>query len=140
MKTFSAKKEDVKHDWYLIDVEDKIVGRIAVKIADILRGKNKPTFTPHVDTGDFVVVVNAKKIKFSGNKLQDKYYYSYSGYQGGLKTKTAGNLLSKNPQEILMHAVSGMLPKNRLGRQMIKKLKIYSGSTHPHEAQQPKLL
>ncbi len=140
MKTFSAKKEEVKHNWYLIDVEDKIVGRVATRIADILRGKNKPTFTPHVDTGDFVVVVNAKKIKLSGNKLKDKCYYSYSGYPGGLKTKKAEDLLHKNPQEILMHAVRGMLPKNRLARQMIKKLKIYAGSAHPHEAQQPKLM
>lgn len=140
MKTFSAKKEEVVHNWYLIDVEDKIVGRVATRIADILRGKNKPTFTPHVDTGDFVVVVNAKKVRFSGNKLKDKCYYSYSGYPGGLKVKTAETLLAKKPEEVIIHAVRGMLPKNRLGRQMIKKLKVYPDSSHPHEAQQPKLM
>jgi large subunit ribosomal protein L13 len=140
MKTFFAKSGDVERNWYLIDAEDKIVGKLAVRIADTLRGKNKPQFTPHVDTGDFVVVVNAEKIKFTGNKWQDKYYYRHSGYLGGLKSTNAKEVLEKHPERILMSAVKGMLPKNRLGRKLIKKLKIYKGCDHPHEAQNPQKL
>ncbi len=140
MKTFFAKSGDVERNWYLIDAEDKIVGKLAVRIADTLRGKNKPQFTPHVDTGDFVVVVNAEKIKFTGNKWQDKYYYRHSGYLGGLKSTNAKEVLEKHPERILMSAVKGMLPKNRLGRKLIKKLKIYKGCDHPHEAQNPQEL
>lgn len=140
MKTFSAKKEEVIQEWVVIDAKEKILGRLATQIAHRLRGKHKPTFTPHVDTGDFIVVVNAEKIKLTGNKTADKIYYHYSGYPGGLKATTAEELLKKKPTGILYNAVKGMLPKNRLGRQMIKKLKIYTGSQHPHQAQQPKSL
>lgn len=141
MKTFSAKKEEVVHDWYIVDAETQILGRLATKIAHMLRGKHKPIYTPHVDTGDFIVVTNAEKIKLTGNnKLKDKQYYRHSGYPGGIKSINAEELLEKKPEMVIMKAVRGMLPKNRLGRKMIKKLKIYAGSTHPHEAQQPKPL
>ena len=140
MKTFSAKKEETVNDWYLVDAEDKVLGRLATQIAHRLRGKHKPTFTPHVDTGDFIVVINAEKVKLTGNKLATKPYYRYSGYPGGLKTTSAEKMLSKKPTELLSHAVKGMLPKNRLGRQMLKKLKIYTGNSHPHQAQQPQNL
>lgn len=140
MKTFSAKKEDVSQNWYLIDADGKILGRLAAEIATRLRGKNKPIYTPHVDTGDFIVVINAEKIALTGNKLLDKKYYRYSGYPGGLRETAAGKLLETKPENLLRFAVKGMLPKNRLGRQMIKKLKIYSGSEHPHEAQAPQAL
>jgi len=140
MKTFVAKKEETTRDWYLVDVENQVLGRIATSIANVLRGKNKPTYTPSVDTGDFVIVVNAEKIALTGNKLADKTYYSHSGYPGGIKSITAGKLLEKKPEELLRHAVKGMLPKNKLARHMLNKLKIYSGSEHPHKAQQPKAL
>jgi large subunit ribosomal protein L13 len=140
MKTFSAKKEEVKRDWYVIDAEGKTLGRLASRIAHRLRGKHKPIFTPHVDTGDFIVVTNAEKIKLTGNKMKNKNYYRYSGYPGGLKVRTAEELLRKKPSELLHHAVKGMLPKNRLGRTLIKKLKVYAGTDHPHQAQQPKPL
>ncbi|MBJ6725873.1 50S ribosomal protein L13 [Geomesophilobacter sediminis] len=140
MKTQVAKKEDVTRDWYLVDVDNKVLGRVATEIANVLRGKNKPTFTPSVDTGDFVIVVNAEKIALTGNKFADKMYYSHSGFPGGLKEITAGKLLEKKPEDILKKAVKGMLPKNKLARHMLKKLKIYSGSAHPHAAQQPKTL
>jgi large subunit ribosomal protein L13 len=140
MKTQVAKKDDVTRDWYLVDADSKVLGRVASEIANVLRGKNKPTFTPSVDTGDFVVVVNAEKIALTGNKLADKMYYSHSGFPGGLKEITAGKLVEKKPAELLKKAVKGMLPKNKLARHMIKKLKIYSGSSHPHSAQQPKTL
>ncbi|MCD6129905.1 MAG: 50S ribosomal protein L13 [Deltaproteobacteria bacterium] len=140
MKTFFAKSEDVERNWYLIDAADKVVGKLAVRIADTLRGKNKPQFTPHVDTGDFVVVINAEKVRFTGNKWQDKYYYRHSGYFSGLKSVNAEEMLEKHPERILMSAVKGMLPKNRLGRKLIKKLKIYKGCDHPHEAQNPQKL
>ncbi len=140
MKTFSAKKEEIKADWYLVDARDRVLGRLACTIANILRGKNKPTFTPHVDTGDFVIVINAEKIKLTGKKLENKNYYRHSGYPGGFRTRTAGEILSKKPEELIRLAVKGMLPKNRLGRKLIKKLKIYAGNIHPHEAQQPKPL
>ena len=140
MKTLVAKKEDVTRDWYLVDAENLVLGRMATQIANVLRGKNKPTFTPSVDTGDFVIVVNADKIALTGNKLSDKMYYSHSGYPGGIKSINAGKLQVKKPGEIIKHAVKGMLPKNKLARHMLNKLKIYSGPVHPHKAQQPKPL
>jgi large subunit ribosomal protein L13 len=140
MKTFIAKKEEAEKNWVLIDAADKIVGKVAVEIASILRGKTKPVFTPHVDTGDFVVVINADKVKFTGRKMEQKTYYRHSGYMGGLKAVTAKSLMAKNPEDILKHAVKGMLPKNSLGKSMLKKLKVYAGSEHPHEAQLPKAI
>lgn len=140
MKTQVAKKEEVNRDWYLIDAEERVLGRIATHIANVLRGKNKPTFTPSVDTGDFVIVVNASKIALTGNKLDAKMYYSHSGFPGGIKSINAGKLLEKKPGDIIKKAVKGMLPKNKLGAHMLKKLKVYSGSEHPHKAQQPKAL
>jgi large subunit ribosomal protein L13 len=140
MKTYSAKKEDVKRDWHLIDVEGKVLGRVAVEIAKRLRGKHKPIYTPHVDTGDFVVVINADKISLTGKKLTDKVYYHHTGYPGGLKEITAEKMLQEKPENILRIAVRGMLPKNSIGRKMLTKLKIYKGSEHPHEAQEPKVL
>ena len=140
MKTIVAKTKEVTRDWYLVDAENQVLGRIATTIANVLRGKNKPTFTPSVDTGDFIVVVNAEKIALTGNKLADKMYYSHSGYPGGIKSITAGKLLDKKPEDIIKHAVKGMLPKNKLARHMLSKLKIYAGSEHPHKAQQPKSL
>jgi len=140
MKTEVAKAEDVKRDWYVVDAQDLVLGRVASKIANVLRGKNKAIFTPSVDTGDFVIVVNAEKIALTGRKLADKVYYSHSGFPGGLKEITAGKLLEKKPEDLIKKAVKGMLPKNKLARHMLKKLKIYSGATHPHDAQQPKNL
>jgi large subunit ribosomal protein L13 len=140
MKTFSAKLSDIERNWYIVDANDKVLGRLASAIAMVLRGKNKPIFTPHMDTGDFVIVINAEKVKLTGNKLNDKKYYSHSGYPGGLKETTAGKLLKEKPERVLISAVRGMLPKNTLGRQLIKKLKIYAGPEHPHTAQNPKLL
>ena len=141
MKTTQvARKEDVTRDWYLVDVDSKVLGRVATQIANVLRGKNKPTFTPSVDTGDFVVVVNAAKIALTGKKMSDKTYYSHSGYVGGLKEITAGKLIDKKPEDLIKKAVKGMLPKNKLARHMLKKLKIYAGEAHPHAAQQPKNL
>lgn len=141
MKTFSAKKEEVVHDWFEVDAETQTLGHLATKIAHILRGKHKPIYTPHVDTGDFIVVTNAEKIKLTGdNKLRDKQYYRHTGYPGGIRSMNAEEMLEKKPEMVIMKAVRGMLPKNRLGRQMIKKLKIYAGKDHPHMAQQPKPL
>jgi large subunit ribosomal protein L13 len=140
MKTSVAKAKEVTRDWYLVDAENQVLGRIATTIANILRGKNKPTFTPSVDTGDFIVVVNAEKIALTGNKRADKTYYSHSGFPGGIKAITAGKLLDKKPEQLIKHAVKGMLPKNKLAYHMLTKLKIYAGATHPHEAQQPKTL
>ncbi|MBN1381494.1 MAG: 50S ribosomal protein L13 [Deltaproteobacteria bacterium] len=140
MKTYQAKKGEVTRDWCLFDAEDKVLGRLAAEIAHRLRGKHKPVFTPHTDTGDFVVVVNAAKVRLTGKKLTDKMYYRYSGYPGGLKEITAGKLLQKKPEEVLRYAVKGMLPKNSLGRAMLKKLKIYAEGEHKHEAQCPKTL
>jgi len=136
MKTYNAKEQDVTKKWYLVDASDKIVGRMATQIAMRLRGKHKPIFTPHADTGDFVVVVNAEKVAFSGKKWDRKIYYRHTGFMGGLKEITAGKLLEKKPEEILRLAVKRMLPKNSLGRRQLKKLKIYAGADHPHEAQQ----
>ena len=140
MKTTQVAKEgEFTRDWYLIDVENKVLGRVATEIASILRGKKKPIYTPSVDTGDFVIVVNAEKIALTGNKLADKTYYSHSGFPGGLKSVTAGKLLAKKPEELLKTAVKGMLPKNKLARHMLSKLKIYTGTAHPHKAQMPKV-
>lgn len=140
MRTQFAKKGDVEQKWYIVDAKDAVLGRLAVKIANRLRGKIKPQFTPHNDTGDFIIVVNADKIKLTGKKLDNKVYYSHSGYPGGIKAETARERLDRRPEKILFSAVWGMLPKGRLGRAMIKKLKIYKGSEHPHEAQKPEIL
>ncbi|MFL5914635.1 MAG: 50S ribosomal protein L13 [Gaiellaceae bacterium] len=140
MKTYSAKPGEITREWYLVDAEGKTLGRLATQIADTLRGKRKPQFTPHVDTGDFVIVVNAEKITVTGNKLDQKRYYRHSGYPGGLRSRTLREQLDRRPTEVLRVAVKGMLPKNRLARQQITKLKIYAGPEHPHEAQNPKSL
>ncbi|QEM69578.1 50S ribosomal protein L13 [Geobacter sp. FeAm09] len=140
MKTEVAKAENVKRDWYVVDAQDAVLGRLATQIANVLRGKNKAIFTPSVDTGDFVIVVNAEKIALTGRKLDDKVYYSHTGFPGGLKEITAGKLLEKKPEDIIRKAVKGMLPKNKLARHMLKKLKVYAGASHPHDAQQPKNL
>jgi len=138
MKTFSLKKENVNRDWFVIDVADMVLGRVATKIADRIRGKDKPTYTPHTDGGDYVVVINAEKIKVTGSKFENKKYYSHSLYPGGLKTKTFRELNEKNPEKIIEEAVKGMLPKNKLGKSIIKKLKVFRGPDHDHESQQPK--
>jgi large subunit ribosomal protein L13 len=140
MKTFVAKEEDVAKKWYVVDAKDKVLGRLATQIAMRLRGKHKPIFTPHADTGDFVVVLNADKVALTGKKWGKKIYYHHTGYVGGLKQITAEKLLEKKPEDILRFAVRGMLPKNSLGRRQLKKLKIYVGTDHPHEAQQPEIL
>jgi large subunit ribosomal protein L13 len=140
MKTYSAKPGEITREWYLVDAEGKTLGRLATQIADTLRGKLKPQFTPHVDTGDFVIVVNAEKIHVTGNKLDQKRYYRHSGYPGGLRSRTLREQLDRRPTEVLRVAVKGMLPKNRLARQQITKLKIYAGPEHPHDAQNPKPL
>lgn len=139
-KTLSARPAEVEHEWYVIDAENQIVGRLASQVAAILRGKHKPYFTPHVDCGDFVIIVNADKVRFSGKKETDKLYYRYSGYPGGLKSRTAKEMRQRRPEHIMRQAVKGMLPKGPLGRQMLKKLKVYAAPTHPHDAQQPKIL
>jgi large subunit ribosomal protein L13 len=140
MKTFVAKENEVEKKWYVVDAEDKVLGRLATQVASRLRGKHKPIFTPHADTGDFIVVINAEKIILTGTKLDNKYYYSYSGYIGGMKKITARKLQEKKPEEMLRQAVKRMLPKNSLGRRQLKKLKIYMGPDHPHQAQQPEKL
>ena len=137
MKTYQAKKEELGYQWYLINAEGKVLGRLATELVKILKGKNKPTYTPHLDTGDFVVVVNAAKVSLTGKKMKDKIYYRHTGYPGGIKEMNAEKLLAKKPTEMIRMAVKGMLPKNSLGRQMLRKLKIYTGSNHPHEAQKP---
>jgi large subunit ribosomal protein L13 len=140
MKTYSAKPGEITREWYLVDAEGKTLGRLATQIADTLRGKRKPQFTPHVDTGDFVIVVNAEKIQVTGNKLDQKRYYRHSGYPGGLKSRTLREQLDRRPTEVLRTAVKGMLPKKKLARQQITKLKIYAGPEHPHESQNPQPL
>ncbi len=137
MKTYQAKKEEVNHQWYLVDAEGKVLGRLATRLADVLRGKDKPIFTPNVDAGDFVIVVNAKKVALTGKKMKDKVYYHHTGYPGGIKETSAEKLLAQKPAEMIRMAVKGMLPKNSLGRQVLRKLKIYAGPNHPHEAQKP---
>ena len=137
MKTFIPKKEEVERKWWLIDAEGKILGRLATEIAVLLRGKRNPAYVDFMDIGDFVVVVNAERIKITGNKLEQKKYYSHSGYPGGIKEITLKDLLEKKPEEVIRKAVWGMIPKNKLGRAIYKKLKVYKGSDHPHEAQKP---
>lgn len=140
MKTFSAKAEEVEHDWYVVDAEGKTLGRLATEIARRLRGKHKPEYTPHVDTGDFIVVVNAEKIRVTGNKEKDKIYYHHTGFVGNLKAVSLGKLRETHPDRIIKTAVKGMLPRNTLGRNMFKKLKVFVGGEHTHQAQQPKVL
>ena len=135
-KTYLEKPADVKRKWFLVDADGKTLGRLAAKVATLLRGKHKPTFTPHVDTGDHVVIVNAEKIRLTGNKMEDKTYSYHTGYPRGLKTLTAEHIHKKDPTKLLTRAIEGMLPKNPLGNQMAKKLRVYAGSTHPHHAQQ----
>nr|WP_240597572.1 50S ribosomal protein L13 [Oceanotoga sp. DSM 15011] len=139
-KSFHAKKEDIDRKWYLVDAEGKTLGRLASQIAKVLQGKNKPIYTPSIDTGDFVVVINAEKINLTGKKMEQKEYYRHTGYPGGLKTTSVKEMLEKHPERVLEHAVKGMLPKNLLAKQMLKKLKIYAGTEHPHSAQNPELL
>ncbi len=136
-KTKFANKQNHKPEWYVIDAENQTVGRMCTRIASVLRGKHKPTYTPHADAGDFVVVINADKVKFTGNKLDQKVYINFSGYPGGKKEELAKNLLNRHPEKVIERAVKGMLPKNRLGRAMYKKLFVYSGPNHPHQAQKP---
>ena len=140
MKTISAKTEDVVRDWYLVDAKDKTLGRLSTEIATRLRGKHKPIYTPHVDTGDYIVVINASKITVTGKKMEDKMYYKHTGYIGNLKSSNLATMLKKSPETVLMKSVRGMLPKTKLGNAMIKKLRVFSGPDHTHEAQAPKLL
>jgi large subunit ribosomal protein L13 len=140
MKTISAKPGSVEREWWVIDLEGQVVGRVATRIATLLRGKHKPVFTPHVDTGDFVVAINADKVVLTGSKSAQKNYYSHSGYPGGLRETTAGELLVSKPEEVIREAVRRMLPKNTLGKGLLKKFKVYAGPEHPHQAQQPKAL
>ena len=140
MSTFFANRDNVEQGWFVIDATDQVVGRLAVKIADILRGKHRPVYTPHVDTGEYVIVINAAKMKFTGNKLDAKTYQSYSHYPGGQKIITARDLMAKRPERVLEYAVRRMVPRNKLGRKQMSKLKIYAGPTHEHQAQQPREL
>ena len=137
MKTYSLKKEEVQRNWFVVDATDRVLGRVATKIADKIRGKDKPTFTPHTDGGDYVIVINAEKIKVTGSKFDNKIYYRHSLYPGGLKSQTFKELNKNNPERIIEEAVKGMLPKNKLGKSMIKKLKVFQGPNHDHESQQP---
>jgi large subunit ribosomal protein L13 len=140
MKTYFPKTDEIQKDWYVINADGIPLGRLAVRIADVLRGKNKPTFTPHLDVGGFVIVVNAAKVKLTGNKLNDKMYYRHSGYPGGIKAVNAKTMLEKKPETLIELTVRGMLPKNALGRKTLKKLKVYRGADHPHQAQKPQAL
>lgn len=140
MKTLSAKPQEVSHDWYVVDATDKTLGRLATEIATRLRGKHKPIYTPHVDTGDYIVVVNAEKVRVTGKKSKDKMYYRHSEFPGGLKETNFEKLIAKDAEEVFLRAVKGMLPKGPLGYAMLKKLKVYTGSEHPHAAQQPQVL
>jgi large subunit ribosomal protein L13 len=140
MKTYSAKSAEVERNWFVVDANGRVLGRLASFVASRLKGKHKPIYTPHVDTGDHIIVVNADKVTLTGRKWDDKLYHRHSGYMGGLKSVTAKQLLEKRPEDLVMHAVRGMLPKNTLGRNMLKKLKVYAGPEHPHEAQQPETL
>jgi len=137
MKTFSAKPETVKRDWYVVDAEGLTLGRLATEVASRLRGKHKPEYTPHVDTGDYIVITNAEKVHVTGNKVQDKIYYSHSGFPGGIKSINFEKLIQRAPERVIESAVKGMLPKNPLGRAMYRKMKVYKGTAHPHAAQQP---
>jgi large subunit ribosomal protein L13 len=140
MKTYLAPVNEIEKKWYVVDAKDKILGRLATEIASRLRGKHKPTFSPFIDNGDFIIVTNAEKISLSGKKWDDKKYYRHSGYMGGIKERSAKELLEKHPTDLVFKAVKGMLPKNKLGRAQLKKLKIYAGADHPHTAQQPEAL
>ena len=140
MKTVSTRREDAQHDWYVVDAEGKTLGRFASEIARRLRGKHKAEYTPHVDTGDYIVVVNAEKVRVTGKKEQDKIYYRHSGYPGGIKATTLGKMRAEHPERVLAAAVRGMMPRNSLGRAMLRKLKVYAGPSHPHAAQQPQAL
>jgi large subunit ribosomal protein L13 len=140
MKTFSAKAHEVTHDWFIVDATGKVLGRVAAEIARRLRGKHKPIFTPHVDTGDYIVVVNAEKLRVTGNKATDKEYHRHTGYPGGIRTTTFEKMQAQHPERVLEKAVKGMLPKGPLGYAMLKKMKVYAGGEHPHTAQQPKPL
>ena len=140
MKSYMQKKETVERKWYVIDATDVVLGRLSTKVATILRGKNKATYTPHIDCGDYVIIVNAEKVKLTGNKLDKKLYYNHSGYQGGLRTRTAKEMIERYPVEMIERSIKGMLPNGRLGRAMYKKLFVYEGETHPHMAQKPEVL
>ncbi|MGD8736625.1 MAG: 50S ribosomal protein L13 [Anaerolineae bacterium] len=140
MRTFTAKKEEIERNWYVVDAEGQTLGRLASRIAPILKGKHKPSYTPHLDCGDYIVVINADKVRVTGRKKDQKFYYRHSGYPGGLSSISLRDQLDRFPERVLQSAVKGMLPKNRLGRRMIKKLKVYAGDSHPHQAQQPKPL
>jgi large subunit ribosomal protein L13 len=137
MKTYQATPQDRDRSWYVVDADGKTLGRLATQIADVLRGKRKPTYTPHVDVGDFVIVVNAEKVAVTGDKREKKLYWRHSGYPGGIRSRTLGDLLEKRPEEVIRRAVKGMLPRNRLARQQLRKLKVYAGPDHPHQAQKP---
>lgn len=139
MKTFMAKTAEVERQWYVIDAQNQVLGRLAAEVAAILRGKHKPIYTPHTDTGDFVIIINAASAKLTGNKLEDKFYRTHSGYPGGLKEVSYGDMMKKFPERVIEHAVKGMLPHNKLGDTMFKKLKVYRGSEHPHQAQKPEV-
>lgn len=140
MKTYIAKDKDIQRSWYVVDAKDKILGRLAAKVASVLRGKDKVIYSPHQDTGDEVIVINASKVRTTGKKLSEKLYKSYSAYPGGLKLETLETVLKKRPEFVIRHAVKGMLPKNKLGDKLIKKLRVYAGESHPHTAQRPKAL
>ncbi len=138
IRTYSPKPDDIQREWFVVDAKDQTLGRLATQVATLLRGKHKPIYAPHADVGDFVIVINADKIRVTGDKLDQKVYYRHSGYPGGIKSRTLRELLNRYPDRVIRLAVRGMLPKNRLGRATIKKLKIYAGDKHPHQAQQPK--
>jgi large subunit ribosomal protein L13 len=140
VRTFTAKTAEIEREWYVVDAEGQTLGRLASRIAPIIRGKHKPIYTPHLDCGDYVIVINADKVRVTGQKMEQKFYYRHSGYPGGLKSISLRDQLATYPERVLQSAVKGMLPKNKLGRRMIKKLKVYAGDSHPHEAQQPKPL
>lgn len=140
MKTFKLTPENIDHEWYVVDAQDKILGRLASQIANRLRGKHKPEYSPHMDNGDFVIVVNCDKVKVTGKKMLEKKYYRHSGWVGGLRETSLADMLAKHPTRVITHAVKGMLPRNRLGRAMLKKLKVYAGPEHPHKAQKPQPL
>lgn len=140
MRTFAEKQADIEREWYLVDAEGETLGRLASRIAPILKGKHKPTYTPYLDCGDFVIIINAEKVRVTGRKLDQVFYHHHSGYPGGLRSVSLRDQLDKHPERVLQAAIRGMLPKNKLGRRMIKKLKVYAGDAHPHQAQQPKPL
>ncbi|MGD8905084.1 MAG: 50S ribosomal protein L13 [Anaerolineae bacterium] len=140
MRTFTQKQEEIARNWYVVDAEGETLGRLASRIAPILKGKHKPVYTPHLDCGDYVIIVNAEKVRVTGRKMDQKFYYRHSGYPGGLRSISLKDQLAKHPERVLQAAIRGMLPKNKLGRRMLKKLKVYAGDSHPHQAQQPRPL